>query len=266
VKKRYEEVREFHASVIRNRHDYLSGEINAATARTQVRDARMAELDARRQTVMGILKSRGALDQFMKLQSEVTRLQGHVEWLGQRLKAMEQLEGTKAELSVRQGELQLRLQRNFSEQEAWLAQAIRAYEDISGMLYEKAGSMQIAPGESGPEFTFQSQGARSKGIKNMQIFCFDMMLMVLCSGRKIGPGFLIHDSHLFDGVDGRQLTAAMKAGAEIAEHFGFQYIVTLNEDDAFKEPRPDFDLNAHVLPMRLTDATDNGGFFGFRFD
>lgn len=89
--------------------------------------------------------------------------------------------------------------------------------------------------------------------------------MRLCAKRRIGPGFLIHDSHLFDGVDGRQIISALKVGAEIAEELGFQYIVTMNEDDAFKETTEDFDLQKHILPNTLTDATEDGGLFGFRF-
>jgi len=76
---------------------------------------------------------------------------------------------------------------------------------------------------------------------------------------------LIHDSHLFDGVDGRQVISALKVGAETAEELGFQYIVTMNEDDAFKETAQDFDLKEHILPVTLTDATEEGGLFGFRF-
>ena len=109
------------------------------------------------------------------------------------------------------------------------------------------------------------QGQRSKGIKNMQIFCFDMMLMRLCSSRQIGPGFLVHDSHLFDGVDGRQVISALRVGAELSQELGFQYIVTMNEDDAFKERMEGFDLRNYVLPTRLTDATEDGGIFGIRF-
>jgi uncharacterized protein YydD (DUF2326 family) len=109
------------------------------------------------------------------------------------------------------------------------------------------------------------QGSRSKGIKNMQIFCFDMMLMRLCAKRRVGPGFLVHDSHLFDGVDGRQVISALKVGAETAKELGFQYIVTMNEDDAFKEKTAGFDLRDFVLPTVLTDAREDGGLFGFRF-
>ena len=120
----------------------------------------------------------------------------------------------------------IRLRRDFAEQREKLADAIVAFEDISSRLYESAGSMTIEETQNGPVFRFVMQGQRSKGIKNMQIFCFDMMLMRLCSKRRIGPGFLIHDSHLFDGVDGRQLISALKLGAELADELKFQYIVT----------------------------------------
>ena len=99
----------------------------------------------------------------------------------------------------------------------------------------------------------------------MQIFCFDMMLMRLCMKRKIGPGFLVHDSHLFDGVDGRQVAKALEVGARTAAELGFQYIVTMNSDDAFKETNANFDLQPYILPTRLTDATEDGGLFGIRF-
>jgi uncharacterized protein YydD (DUF2326 family) len=107
---------------------------------------------------------------------------------------------------------------------------------------------------------------RSKGINNMQIFCFDLMLSELATKRGLGPGFLIHDSHLFDGVDERQVAKALQLGAEHAERVGFQYIVTMNSDalpqDGFQD---DFDVWKHVNPTRLFDEEETGGLFGVRF-
>jgi uncharacterized protein YydD (DUF2326 family) len=265
VKRRYEDVKSFHESVVRNRKDYLSSELEAAKLRIEIRDGKKAQLDQRRAEIMGILKSHGALDQFLKLQGELGRLESEVESLRQRFEAAEQLEGTKNELEIERNRLTIRLRRDFAEQKDRLSEAIVAFEETSQRLYEAAGSMTVDETSNGPMFKFPMQGARSKGIKNMQIFCFDMMLMRLCSKRQMGPSFLIHDSHLFDGVDGRQVISALRLGAEISEELGFQYIVTMNEDDAFKETIKDFDLNDYVLPTRLTDATDDGGLFGIRF-
>lgn len=263
--KRYDEVRSFHESVIRNRRDYLAGELEAAKQRVTTREQRKQRLDERRAEVMNILKSHGALDQFAKLQAETARNEAEVEALRQRFAAAEQLEGTKNELEIERNRLTLRLRRDFAEQKNRLSEAILAFEETSKRLYESAGSMTVDETSNGPEFQFPMQGSRSKGIKNMQIFCFDMMLMRLCAKRGIGPGFLVHDSHLFDGVDGRQVVSALKVGAEIAEELGFQYIVTMNEDDAFKETTEGFDVHEYVLPVVLTDAKEDGGLFGFRF-
>lgn len=263
--KRYDEVRSFHESVIHNRRDYLADELEAAKQRIATREMEKQRLDERRAEVMNLLKSYGALDHFSKLQAETTRKEAEVESLRQRFAAAEQLEGTKNELDFERNRLTLRLRRDFAEQKNRLSEAILAFEETSKRLYESAGSMTIDETSNGPQFQFPMQGARCKGIKNMQIFCFDMMLMRLCAKRGFGPGVLVHDSHLFDGVDGRQVVSALKVGAETAEELGFQYIVTMNEDDAFKETMEGFDVHHHILPVVLTDAKEDGGLFGFRF-
>jgi len=263
--KRYDEVRSFHESVIRNRRDYLADELDAAKQRIVNRDKEKQQIDHRRSQLMTLLKSHGALDQFSKLQAEAARTEAEVESLRQRFAAAEQLEGTKNELDIERNRLTLRLRRDFAEQKQRLSEAILAFEETSERLYESAGSMNVEETSNGPQLEFPMQGSRSKGIKNMQIFCFDMMLMRLCAKRGTGPGFLVHDSHLFDGVDGRQIVSALKVGAETAEELGFQYIVTMNEDDAFKETTEGFNVQAHALLVVLTDAKEEGGLFGFRF-
>ena len=266
VKKQYDDVKSFHESVIRNRRDYLTTELETAKARVEMRNQQKARLDERRAEIMGILKSHGAFEHFTRLQGEVARIESEVESLRQRFETAEKLEGTKTELEIERNLLLLRLRRDFTEEKERLNEAILAFEETSKLLYESAGSMLIEETSNGPAFKFPMQGSRSKGIKNMQIFCFDMMLMRLCAKRGYGPGFLVHDSHLFDGVDGRQVISALRVGAETAAELGFQYIVTMNEDDAFKEKEEGFDLNDFVLPVRITDATEDGGLFGIRFD
>jgi len=266
VKKRYDDVRGFHESVVRNRRDYLTGELEEAKVRIESRNQEKVRLDDRRAQIMGMLKSFGALDQFTQLQAEVGRLESDVETLRHRYESAETLEGTKSELAIERNRLLQRLRLNFKEQKEHLDQAILAYQQTSSQLYEEAGSIYVDETSNGPLFRFEIQGSRSEGIKNMQIFCFDMMLMRLCAQMGIGPGFLIHDSHLFDGVDGRQVIRALRVGAEAASELGFQYIVTMNEDDAFKEREEGFDLKDYCLDVKLTDATDNGGLFGMRFD
>jgi hypothetical protein len=76
---------------------------------------------------------------------------------------------------------------------------------------------------------------------------------------------LIHDSHLFDGVDDRQLAAAFNLARETAHEEGMQYIATLNTDDLRKAEDRGFEPGEAVIAPRLTDADPRGGLFGFRF-
>ena len=81
------------------------------------------------------------------------------------------------------------------------------------------------------------------------------------------PGFLIHDSQLFDGVDERQIAKALQLAAQQATSGGFQYIVTMNSDFVPTEGFTDgFYVREYIVEPRLTDATETGGLFGFRFN
>ena len=94
VMRRYEDVKSFHQSVVRNRKDYLSSELEGAQLRIELRDSKKAQHDQRRAEIMGILRSHGALDQFLKLQGELGRLESEVESLRQRFEAAETLRGS----------------------------------------------------------------------------------------------------------------------------------------------------------------------------
>jgi uncharacterized protein YydD (DUF2326 family) len=101
----------------------------------------------------------------------------------------------------------------------------------------------------------------------MEIFCLDHAPFAMWAGREKGPGFLIHDSHLFDGVDERQVANALDLEAATATRLGGQYIVTLNSDIFDSLPLPNtLDRDAIVVPTRLSDESETGGLFGFQFD
>lgn len=101
----------------------------------------------------------------------------------------EKIETTGADLSIERKQLYKRLIDDYKEQEELLKEVIITFEDLSSELSEREGSLTITPTERGPEFDVQVEAKRSRGITNMQIFCFDMMLIVLCQKRKTGPSF-----------------------------------------------------------------------------
>jgi uncharacterized protein YydD (DUF2326 family) len=140
------------------------------------------------------------------------------------------------------------------------------FERLSQRLYadDQRGRLVVSSSENGPEITATIPRGGSKGITNMQVFCFDLTIATLWSRRGQGPGFLVHDSHLFDGVDERQRLAALLAG-EAATQSGFQYLVTMNSDQLPTALPGGEALDRFVLKQRLTDRGQDGGLFGVRF-
>ena len=267
VNRRFEEVGKFHEAIVRNRRSHLTSEVQAAQARIADRNSNRERLDVRRREIMGILRSGGALEHYTRLQEEAGRAEADTEGLRQRLVTAEQIESTKAELDIERARLLRALQADLHERQELISEAILVFEELSNALYERAGSLTISATANGPIIDVRIDAQRSKGITNMQIFCFDLMLADLATRRGLGPGFLIHDSHLFDGVDERQVAKALQLGADRAANTGYQYIVTMNSDALPSEGFPPaFDVRTFVIPTRLTDATETGGLFGVRFN
>ena len=265
-RRRIKEAELFHRTIIENRRLHLCSEIESAERRIAKRDQCKEKLDQRRQQIMDLLNTGGALEHYTSLREELGRGEAECEMLRRRLEVLEQFESTKTKLDMERTRLVTALRNDIHERDEIVRDAILAFEELSSSLYERTGSLTIDHTPGGPKFEVHIAGERSKGITNMQIFCFDLMLTEIGVRRGCWPGFLIHDSHLFDGVDERQVAKALQIGAQRAEAIGFQYIVTMNSDSVPTDGFIDgFSLHNYVVPTRLTDATEAGGLFGLRF-
>lgn len=144
--------------------------------------------------------------------------------------------------------------------------ASRTFSEISESLYEKAGQLAISATDTGLRFLPQTPADGSAGVMSMEVFCFDLTLAALAKGRGEGPGFIIHDSHLFEPVDGRQFARALQIAADFSENTGIQYVALLNSDELVRAERESgASFAKYVLETELSDTPD-GGLFGIRFD
>jgi uncharacterized protein YydD (DUF2326 family) len=70
---------------------------------------------------------------------------------------------------------------------------------------------------------------------------------------------------LYDGVDSRQVAAALELAAAKSKDLGFQYICTLNSDDVpYSEFTEGFDFDSFIR-LTLTDESESSGLLGFRY-
>ena len=262
--RRFDDVRAFHDSVIRNRRAYLEAEIRTTRQRIADREGTQRRLDARRSQILGILQSSGALDTFTQLQEEFARLQAQVEQLRTKYDDALNFESIGREVAIEGARLESRLAVNQLEQSAQIGRAVTIFGEISRELYTNAGQLIVSKSLSGAPIRIEIPRQDSEGVEKMQIFCFDLMMAQLMNEREIGPGFLIHDSHMFDGVDARQISRALSVAQQKSAELGLQYITMMNTDIAAEVATEGFDVKAVAMSTVLSDQ-ENGGLFGKPF-
>jgi uncharacterized protein YydD (DUF2326 family) len=265
VRQRLDAVQQFHERVLKNRVSHLTSTLQQIESEIIELESSRGGWDKRRIEILTILDSRGAIDQLQKLEAERIRLGGDVEELRRRLSTAVEIDESEAKMTIERGQVQQATFADHREHESLIRESILIFEEFSKTISDHEGSLTVDVTDNGPQFSVEVEGGRSVGIRNMQVFCFDLMLSVLWSKQGLGPGFLFHDSHLFDGVDSRQVASAIQLGQRVAESNGFQYIFTINSDAIpWDEFDPEFDFRSFVNPVQLTDESDDGGLFGIR--
>lgn len=265
VRRRIEDLKVFHDAVVENRASYLATEIDRLRTVVSERDAAIAQLDARKSELMTVLDSAGALEEFTSLQDLLGDLQANLRDVEARLERLREINEARSDWENRRTSVVRRARVRWDELRPLRDRAISLFNENTQALYETPGRLIIDVDDKGFGFDVQIDRSDSHGVSNMKIFCFDLMLTQLWAERGGGPGLLMHDSALFDGVDERQVAAALDRAQAEAERLGFQYICSLNTDDL---PRTELGQGHPVLDavtLRLHDADPSGMLLGMQF-
>jgi uncharacterized protein YydD (DUF2326 family) len=274
--RRFDEVQQFQNSVVANRKQYLAGEIENARAEQSALVAELRDSDDRKSALLRTLDGKGAFEDLMAMHAQYAEISSRADQLRTKLQNATIIESQLTQTKRDSADLELKLQEDHKIHETEINNATGKVDRAISELYDdRKGNLVVAPSKSGPRIDIAIQGDGNRGgIDQMKIFCFDSMIYEVTCERLGGPGFLVHDSHLFDGVDKRQVYLAMLFGAKVAERKLGQYIIALNSDEfnACLEAAESSGrgkernvLESAVMDVRLTDH-ETGGLFGFRFD
>ena len=267
VVKTFDEVAAFHRSVADNRRHHLSSQREALQRRLAGLQAEMTTARTSRDKILRDLKGKGAFSEFADMQQRLAKKEEqHARLQTPYQEALEIEQGNSAS-RINESNLLARLQQDLNQRESAVSAAVLAVLKAQQELYgNREGAFEIKATTGGPAFRVSIEGDRAGGISNMEIFCFDYALYGITTKRLGGPGMLIHDSHLFEPVDSRQIATAIKLGSDLVDEMGGQYIVMLNSD-IYERLKFDeeFDAASRIMPVKLDD-TDTGGLFGFKFN
>lgn len=265
--KTLEEVLSFHKSLVLNRKEYLSNEIRHLQDDIRRLENEIKEHSDQRAKLMQILKTHGALAEYVLIQERFAKASQSLEDVKRRLETAEQIENNRSRLKIENQELLLKTRQDFIERASIREHAISLFRDNSGFLYPEAGTLFIDLNENGYTFGIEMKNSRSQGVSCMKVFCYDLVLMELGMNSDCFPDFLIHDSPIFDAVDERQFARALMLAKQKTDDLQFQYICMVNSD---KVPYQEFDSEfaiefSNSIVLRISDNHESGGLLGIRF-
>lgn len=265
LKKTLAEAKVFHKQIIENRKAFLESELARLERELADRDEQIRKLTEERATVLEILKSHGALQEFASLQERHLETKERLERVRSHISEVKNISARKRDIKIAKVELMKAAEQDYEERrEKWSA-AVRLFNENSRALYETPGHLIINISESGYKYNVDIQRSGSEGIAKMKIFCFDLVLSQLWSRNKDRIDFLIHDSIIFDGVDSCQRALALERAAEVSNRCNTQYICALNSDMVpYSDFKDEFKFDDHVR-LTLTDKDPSGSLLGIRF-
>ena len=236
VRKQYDDVQRFHRSIVRNRRRYLSDEIATVRQQLQVNEARRQQLGTAQESLLRTLNEGGALEALTALQTILARESAALEALRNRYEAAATLEASGREIAAMRLELQEDMTHDLEARSVQTSEATLLFGEFAQALYGEGRSAYLAieAGQGSLKISPRIDSDASRGIGNMVIFCFDLAMAVIAHRHGRGPDWLVHDSHLFDGVDARQLAAALELARATCHRESIQYIASLNSDDLQK--------------------------------
>lgn len=260
------EAASFHAQVVENRRSFLAQELDRLRRATEARRHRIRELDVERARLMATLDSHGALEEFRQLQDQLSEELASLRDIEARVERAREIEEGEDRIAIELGLLQQRARLSFEERRTRWEQAIALFGAHTEALYAVPGRLIIDITPTGYRFQVEIERADSEGVSKMKVFCYDLVLAELWADKPRTPGFLIHDSALFDGVDERQVALALRLARDRAETSGFQYICMLNTDDVPTAELKKLDFNlASYERLTLTDESEAGMLLGIKF-
>jgi len=266
VKKRLEDVKQFHHALVRGRRDFLSTEVERLEREVARRKQEIVELDGRRASFMQVLETHGALAEYNRLQALRQDAQNKLAEVGRRIKQLKELEQGQSQIKIELETLRQTTRQDLEDRSSAKETAISLFNANSEALYDAPGNLIIEVRKNGYHFDVEIQRTGATGIENMKVFCYDLTLTQLWTEQPNHPGLLLHDSPMFDGVDERQKAAAWARAKAESERLGFQYICMANTDDIpERDVMGGLDMRDPTLVRAVLTDQPDGCLLGVRF-
>ncbi len=166
--RRLSEVQEFHRSIVHNRRSFLASEIGRLKRNIINRERRVRNNTDKRASVMQILETHGALEEYTLLQTRHMDTIAKQNSISSMIENLKMFESGLSDIKIAQEELQKKARQDYDERAAIRERAIELFNDYSERLYNAPGKLVIDVGPKGFRFDVEIERSGSSGIENMK--------------------------------------------------------------------------------------------------
>ncbi|NNU26168.1 DUF2326 domain-containing protein [Isoptericola sediminis] len=263
LKRQIDSVRAFRDELLENRVHFLQIEIDAIRERISSRELQLSQLSAQRARILQTLHAGGALDELISMRSELSEYEARVAALDVQIAQAREVAARKDQLKLEQSTVRAEAGQDLTARREKVDRISDEFSRKMHRLYGKDAALTVAVDDGGFKFAITASGSGSSGIDKMKLFCFDLTLLEEGTRSQHHPDFLVHDSSVFDGVDPRQVTKALRFAQEMVASTGGQYICTMNSNDVPDEVLAEEWFKQGVIRTILD--TELGGLVGRDF-
>ena len=278
IVKKLEEVEEFHNKLLDNRVKRLIKQKNELKSRIKEVEEQKKRISQELDENLKVLGAFGALEEYNSLNSRLNEYQNKLEKLNDYKELIEKYKNELNNININLQQENINTNDYLKDSRDIINKNILVFRELAQRFYpNKTSGIQIDNNESEKNqnrfnVSVEIQDDSSDGVNGIKIFCYDFTIML--NGYNNNVRFICHDSRLFSDIDPRQKSECIKIAEEYTKKYGFQYIVTLNEDfmDTIKGATSEDEYNKikeiidNNTRLHLTDNNETGKLLGIQLD
>lgn len=277
LRRRVEEVIEFHRTLAARREFRLSSELTKLRQDLKTQRDELTVLNSSLDEKLRYLGGHMALDVYTSVSAQLADVRQKRAQLASATGHMEKVKRERRELSSQLTKQSVETDEYLDRASDLIQRADNTFRRHVAAIYGSGvASLSVTnnDGKNLMRFKINAHIPRdaAEGINEVKIFCYDMTILTL--GRNHRVQFLGHDSSLFSPVDHRHRWEMIRLADATARKHGIQYIAAMNEHD-MSTMRPTDAVHAAeferifsepTVILRLTDRSPGDRLLGFDVD
>ncbi len=270
IKKRFDDVETFNRKLLTNRTARLYDERIKFEKQLSEAETKIKTLGELEDEKLYLLKSTGSLDEYAKLNEQISQFKVKLDKLKSYRELMDQYKSKIDEIREDFARENKKTNEYLRNNEELKNRNIQVFSSFAEQFYANKPAGIIIENNDGVnlnrfkiEATIDSDSG--DGVNNVKIFCFDWTLLKNQNNHNVK--FIFHDSRLISEIDPRQIATMFQIANFNSNEYGFQYIISANQKelDAIKTEFSDHEYQEYIeknIIEELTDESDSSKLLG----